>query len=477
MKNIRVRFAPSPTGKLHIGNLRTAIFNWLFARHNNGKFLIRIEDTDLERSTKENTDGILDVLNWMEMTSDEPVVIQTSLIKQHHALVQKLLEEGKAYKCFCSQEHLEAQRKELEEKGEFFKYPGTCKNLSEKEKEANSNKPFVVRFKLPEQEVIEFNDLIKGTVSFDMNQFDDFIIVRSDGSLTYNFVVVHDDILMKISHIIRGEDHLINTPKQIFLYQAAGATPPYFAHLPMILGASGQKLSKRDATTAVLDYRKKGFLSGALLNYLVRLGWSHGDQEIFTKDELIKFFELEHVGKKASIFDTAKLEWVNSVYIKAMSAEDLLNNIIWFVDSEFESKTVSLSKQQLLDLLNLYKERVNTLSELANLIVLASVPPVVYDQESVKKWCLKSTLSVLQKLEEELLNISDFSKDNLQAMVKTLSKSLDLKMGNVAQPIRIALIGSDSGPGVFDMLDLFGKKISLQRLKLFYEFLEKYNFE
>lgn len=334
-QHVRVRFAPSPTGNLHIGGLRTTIFNWLFARHNNGKFLIRIEDTDPERSKPEYTESILETFAWMDITSDEPIVIQSERLPEHRRVAEQLIAQAKAYRCFCSQEEvIERHKQKVGADDLFIKYDGKCKN--KKVIEGDLLRPHVIRFALPYKKgAITWLDLIRGEVTFDADQLDDFIIVRSDGMPMYNFVVVIDDAFMKISHVIRGEEHISNTPKQILLYQACGYALPQFAHLSMILGPSGEKLSKRDGAVSVLEYKKMGYLPDALFNYLVRLGWAHGDQEVFTRDELIKFFTLEAVNKKGAIFDPQKLDWMNGVYIRALSDHELLMRIINDVMPDF----------------------------------------------------------------------------------------------------------------------------------------------
>src|ERR1700733_99493 len=295
--SVRVRFAPSPTGHLHIGGMRSAIFNWLFARHNNGSFLLRIEDTDRERSKQEYTDSILASFAWMRIDWDEPVVIQSERAKRHQEVAQKLYAQGKAYYCICTPEQV--QDRLAAQSGfdiNFMKYDGLCRNAS--------HTKGALRFKIPDDITeVTFHDLIRDTITIGIDQLDDFILVRSDGTPMYNFVVVVDDADMKISHVIRGEEHIANTPKQILLYQACGFPLPYFAHLPMILGPDGNKLSKRDAATGVFEYKQLGYIPDPLFNYLVRLGWSHGDQEIFTREEVIQFFDLAHVGKKGAIFD------------------------------------------------------------------------------------------------------------------------------------------------------------------------------
>jgi len=316
--NVRVRFAPSPTGYLHIGNLRTALFNWLFARHYDGTFLVRLEDTDRERSTKEYADSLFDILEWIGLTSDEPVIKQTDRFGEYKQLIEQLLEQGKAYRCFCSSEEIEARQKAAGLDPAYAGYDSFCANGTHGKND--SSKPYVIRFKIPRNiEEITFNDLIRGQITVKTAELDDFVIARSDGTPTYNFVVVIDDAAMRITHVIRGEDHISNTPKQIFLYQAFGYKVPQFAHMPLILGPSGARLSKREAATSVVDYRGEGYLPDALINYLARLGWSHGDQEIFTRQELIDYFTIDNVGKKGSIFDKEKLDWVNGLYMRQVA--------------------------------------------------------------------------------------------------------------------------------------------------------------
>ncbi|GMU19625.1 MAG: hypothetical protein AMXMBFR12_08170 [Candidatus Babeliales bacterium] len=320
--SVRVRFAPSPTGHLHIGGMRSAIFNWLFARHYNGAFLLRIEDTDVERSKKEYTDSILASFAWMHVDWDEPVVIQSERIARHKEVAAQLLAQGKAYYCTCSQEQVVERIKNKPGFDEnFIKYDGFCRD-----KKNNSG---AIRFRIPNNcQAIKWHDLIRDEIRIEPDQLDDFIIVRSDGTPMYNFVVVVDDADMRITHVIRGEEHIANTPKQILLYQACNFKLPEFAHLPMSLGSDGSKLSKRDAATGVFEYKAAGYLPDALFNYLVRLGWAHGDQEIFTKDEMITYFDLAHVGKKGAIFDQQKLDWLNGVYMRDTLDVQLLDIIL-----------------------------------------------------------------------------------------------------------------------------------------------------
>ncbi len=463
--SIRVRFAPSPTGHLHIGGLRAALFNWLYARHTGGSFLIRIEDTDLERSKPEYTDSILASFAWCNIQSDEPIVIQSQRIAEHKKIIEQLLKNKRAYYCYCTQAEVTTRHGvEPEDPYTAVKYDGRCRNRVPSPDDAG--KPFAIRFALPQDRTtISFNDLIRGTVTFDMDQFDDFIIARSDGSPMYNFVVVVDDHYMKISHVIRGEDHISNTPKQIFLYEACGFPVPQFAHLPLILGPEGNRLSKRDAATSVLEYRLNGYLPDALLNYLVRLGWAHGDQEVFTREELISLFTLEAVGKKGSIFDQTKLDWINSVYIRERTPESLLSYIHEHIDAAFASLCEGWDKAMICDAIALYKDRVATVRELMQEVRLLHNGPFEYTDEEYSAWCVSPEQKKnIKTLRDACASMTIWSKDGLSQEVKTLSKQHDLKLVALAQPLRLALIGKTAGPGAFDMAALVGQQETVQRL-------------
>lgn len=463
--NIRVRFAPSPTGYLHIGGLRTALFNWLFARHNNGKFLVRIEDTDKQRSKPEYTQDILNALDWTKLLSDESMVYQSELIGRHRELVDKLLKEGKAYKCFCPEKKID------DKETDFDKYNKVCRNYNPVEKDLNGS--FVVRFKLPDDiKEICFNDLIRGEICFDIDQLDDFVILRPDGNPTYNFVVVVDDADMGITHVIRGEDHISNTPKQILLYKALGFVVPDFAHLPLILGSSGQKLSKRDVSTAVLDYSKKGYLPEALCNYLVRLGWSHGDQEIFTQQELVKYFSLESVGKKGSIFDLVKLDWVNGIYIKQSSDQDIYNYIIKYIDDSISKYLNLWDCNKILEAINLYKDRSKTLFDLVVDIKEIYKGPSSFDDQQLSNFDKEKLECYMCVLENALFQLEDFNLENLKKTVKNICTNIKIKMPDIAKPLRLAIAGKESSPGIFDLLILIGKEESIRRINKFREYMK-----
>ena len=452
---VRVRFAPSPTGYLHIGSFRTALFNWLFARHNNGVFLVRIEDTDRERFSPEYVESIMEALRWVDLIPDEPVVVQSERLHEHERVLETLLQEKKAYKCFCTKEDI------IKRAGDtaFISYDGLCRDADQ-----SSQKPYVIRFKIPDITQVSFDDLIRGRVSFPADQLDDFIIARSDGRPTYNFVVVVDDAAMAITQVIRGEDHISNTPKQILLYEACGYTVPQFAHIPLILGPCGDRLSKRDGATSALEYKQMGYLPDALINYLVRLGWSHGDQELFSRKELIELFMLSAVGKKGSIFDIDKLNWVNGVYIRESSADELLTYITTELDAAFVSSLSEWDSTRIEHAVDLYKERVHTLRELMRDVTLLYTGPKTYEQPDLDKWIDSQTPQHMDELILLLKSHTHASIEELKQAVKGLAQTLDIKLVKLAQPMRIALIGSSAGPGVFEMLSIVGIPQALTRL-------------
>ncbi len=467
---VRVRFAPSPTGFLHIGGLRTALFNWLFAQHVQGSFLVRIEDTDRDRFSDEYEYAITSSLQWAGILSAEPIVYQHARQKEHQKAVDQLIEQGKAYYCFCSLDQLQQKRQASQDEKETYIYDKTCRFL-QPTKEDIKHKPYVVRFKVAvDSDFLTFDDAIRGTVTLPTEHIDDFVLARSDGSMTYNFAVVIDDHFMRISHVIRGEDHIVNTGKQILLYQAFGWTIPVFGHVSLILGSSGQKLSKRDAAVGVQDYKEKGFLADALCNYLVRLGWSHGDQEVFTIDEMIQYFDITHVSTHGAIFDYNKLLWLNSVYIKAKTPAELLALINQNLEINLVAKTAEFTQEQRLAVISLYQDRSQTLKELVDGIMQLYHAPKSYDAESMTTWVNDQTKLLVQELLQQLV-AKDFTKLVLQDCVKLFAKDTEIKFPAIAQPIRIALIGSSHGPGIFEMLEILGKDEALHRLQMFIQCL------
>ena len=472
MNPVRVRYAPSPTGHLHVGSLRTALYNWLFARHTKGAFLLRIEDTDLERSKPEYTESILQSLAWASIEPDEPVVIQSQRIEEHKAIAQKLLKEGKVYPCFCTPEELRARLGEsASQEGSYTRYDEKCRTLAVTPEDLK--KPHALRFKLPhDRTFISFNDLIRGEVRFERDQLDDFIIVRSDGTPMYNFVVVIDDAFMRISHILRGEDHISNTPKQILIYEACGYSIPFFAHFSLILGPDGHRLSKRHGATAVLDFKQRGFLAQALCNYLVRLGWSHGDQEIFTTQELIEYFSLEHMSKKGAIFDSKKLEWVNSMYIKKMSPEELVKHIEDDVEPDFKKQVSNWSTPMLYRMVSLFQERAKTLRELVDEVRGLHDRPHEYSVD-ISAYRQPAVIEYLTAFQEALEKHEDVSVESVEQSIKDICQRYGIEMKQIAQPLRIALTGKSSSPGVAQLIAVLGKEESIQRIGYFIKRLKE----
>ncbi len=469
---IRVRYAPSPTGHLHVGSLRTALYNWLFARHTGGTFLLRIEDTDLERSKEEFTESIMRSLAWASIEPDEPVVIQSLRIDQHRAVAQDLLNQGKVYRCFCTQEELRERLGEsAAQEGSYTRYDEKCRTREIAPDDLT--KPFALRFKIPhDREYISFDDLIRGTVRFERDQLDDFIIVRSDGTPMYNFVVVVDDAFMRITHILRGEDHISNTPKQILLYEACSYPLPQFAHFSLILGPDGHRLSKRHGATAVLDFMHRGFLAKALCNYLVRLGWSHGDQEIFTTQELIEYFSLEHMSKKGAIFDSKKLEWVNSMYIRALTPDELTLLIERDVEPHFKKSLGNWSSHVVNRILDLYKERVKTLKELVDDVRSLHERPQVFSGD-LSEYARPQSSEYVQAFYNELESQEEGSHDSVDLLIKTICQRYGIGMAQIAQPLRIALTGKSSSPGVAHLIAVLGKDESVHRIGYFISYLKE----
>ncbi len=461
---VRVRFAPSPTGHLHIGGLRTAIFNWLYAKHCNGAYLLRIEDTDIQRSKKEYLKSQLDSLKWMNLLPDEEIVFQSSRQKEHLKVAYRLMQEGKAYPCFC--EPKDATQKIMElESGVVSKYSGYCRD--KKWTEEDLKKPHAIRLRIPEEvQFVKFVDLIRGEIVVEREQLDDFVIVRRDGTPTYNFVVVLDDIFMRVSHVIRGEDHISNTPKQILIYNILGENLPKYAHLPLILGQSGGKLSKRDAAVAVESYKREGFLADALFNYLVRLGWSYGDQEIFSRAELVEKFDVSDVGKKGAVFDIKKLRWLNGIYIRKLNYEEMLT-AIEEMDSESKKRLeASWQPDKLEILLHEYGQRAETLSELVDDILSFAEVPDFLDVNLISKWVDENTDKILEDYINRLSDLPILNHESLLNLARVVCEKWGIKLVRLAQPLRLALTGKIFSPGVFELIALIGKKEATKRINL-----------
>jgi len=458
MSNVRVRFAPSPTGYLHIGGARTALFNYLFARHNQGTFVLRIEDTDTVRSTRESVDEILKAMSWLGLSWDEGPYYQSERFPLYKQKVQQLLDAGKAYRCYCTPEELDRKREQAMAEGRKPKYDGTCRNLSE----PVEGKPFVVRFRSPENGITTFNDLIKGPISVNNDELDDIIIQRSDGTPTYNFVVVVDDAEMGITHVIRGDDHVNNTPRQILMYEALGAPLPCFAHVPMILGSDKTRLSKRHGATSVMAYGEMGYLPEALVNYLVRLGWSCGDQEIFSMEELIEKFSLENVGRSAGVFNPEKLLWLNSHYIKEGDPA-FLGNLL-----QRQLERIGLHpvcKEKLPAVVDLFAERDKTLEEMARSAAFLFVEEPEIDEAGAKKFLTEANRGLFEKIIAYLEACDPFTHEGVEQCVEKVMAETGLKMGKIAQPIRVAVTGATSGPSVFAILPVLGREATLKRLR------------
>ena len=463
MNQARVRFAPSPTGYLHVGGVRTALFNWLFARHEKGVFILRIEDTDRDRSTPEAIQAILDGMKWVGLDWDEGPIYQTARLAIYKEQADRLLAEGKAYLCYCTEEELEARRKEALARKELPKYDGRCRRRSGA---APAGVSPVTRFVSPQDGQTTVHDLIKGDVTFDNAQLDDLVIVRSNGMPTYNFGVVVDDARMKITHVIRGDDHLNNTPRQILLYRALGYEPPQFGHLSMILGMDKVKLSKRHGATSVLEYQEAGYLPEALVNYLVRLGWSHGDQEVFSMQEMIEKFSLENITKSPAAFNPEKLLWLNGHYLKTADTKRVVEVLIPFLrkrgvlDGGAQPDAAWLEK-----LVVALRERSQTLVEMADKAALFFQESVLMDQDAAKKFLTVAMRPAFARLVAVLDQMSVFEHDALEEGFKSVLAETGLSMGKLAQPVRVALTGGTVSPGIFDVMVLLGRDRTLARLK------------
>lgn len=458
MSELRVRFAPSPTGYLHVGGARTALFNWLLAKNVGGTFILRIEDTDVERSTKESVDAILEGMKWLGLDCDEGPFYQSDYFPLYKEYVQKLVDSGKAYKCYCKSEDLEAKRELAMKEGRKPKYDGTCRDLPQQPED----KPYVIRFRAPQGGFTSFKDLIKGKISFPNDELDDLIIQRTDGTPTYNFCVVIDDATMKITTVIRGDDHVNNTPRQIQLYEALGFPVPQFAHVPMILGADKARLSKRHGATSVIAYRDMGYLPEALLNYLVRLGWSSGDDEIFSIDEMIAKFDISNVGRSASVFNTEKLNWLNAHYIKAGDPERLADLLLPHLSKR---EVTTLGGPDLMMVVKALQQRSQTLEDMADRAVFFYNAPNVYDDAAFAKYDNNQMIEVFDAAISKFMTAPLPDEASVEALLKEISVEKELKMGLVGQPIRIALSGCAQAPGLGEIIMALGKEETIKRIE------------
>ncbi|MFO7964886.1 MAG: glutamate--tRNA ligase [Desulfobacterales bacterium] len=465
MEKVITRFPPSPTGYLHIGGARTALFNWLYARHMNGRFVLRIEDTDVRRSTKESVDAIFDALTWLGIDWDEGPWFQSQRFELYREYIQKLVASGHAYYCTCSVEKLEAMRQKAMAEGTKPKYDGTCR-----EKCLEQSPDAVVRFKAPLAGTTTINDVIKGPIVFQNTEIDDFIIQRSDGTPTYHLAVVVDDITMKINTIIRGDDHVNNTPKQILLYGGLGEALPVYGHVPMVLGSDRTRLSKRHGAMSVTAYRDMGYLPEALLNYLVRLGWSYGDQEFFTVTELIEKFSLENIGKSAGIFNPEKLLALNADHIQAARPERLQKPLLPFLlDKGFSAK----EGDYLVKVIQTLQPRSKTLVEMAEGAAFYFKDDIRYEEKAADKFLKPETAAPMDLLAKGIANMAPFTEAALEDLFRQVMAETGLKLGKIAQPVRVALTGKTASPGIFEIIEVLGKERTVHRLNKAIEFIEK----
>lgn len=457
MTQFRYRFAPSPTGYLHIGGARTALFNWLLARQSKGKFLLRIEDTDKERSTQASVDAILESLQWMGIDWDEEPVIQSSRSEIHKEHVEKLLKAGKAYKCFCTPDELTQRREALMKAGQKPKYDGRCRSADQ-----NQDRPYCVRFLSEDKGSTVVHDLIQGDVTFQNEELDDLVIARTDGTPTYNFVVVIDDMAMGMTHVIRGNDHLNNTPRQIQLYQAFGYPLPQFGHLALILGEDRSRLSKRHGATSVMQYKEEGFLPEALCNFLARIGWSHGDEEIFSMPELIEKFSLKNVVKSSGVFNQEKLVWLNHHYLRQKTDKELVALTRPFFEKEgLKIEDGAYAEKVILSL----KEKAKRLPEYVTQGYYFFTDELKQDPKAVAEWLDEKHVALLKQLHDKLSILAAWTEENLKAAFEAVLVANNEKMKSLAQPVRVALTGSVISPGIYELMMILGKEKTLGRLK------------
>ena len=454
---VRTRFAPSPTGFLHIGGARTALFSWLYARKHGGTFILRIEDTDLERSTAESVNAILEGMTWLGLEYDEGPFRQTERFDRYAQVIQQLLEEGKAYRCYCSKERLEQLREGQMARKEKPRYDGQCRHLKSAPAGAGD---FVVRFKNPEEGVVVVEDQVRGRVVFQNSELDDLIIARSEGTPTYNFTVVVDDLDMRITHVIRGDDHLNNTPRQINILKALGAAPPVYAHVPMILGEDGKRLSKRHGAVSVMQFREEGFLPEAVLNYLARLGWSHGDQEIFSVDEMIALFDIPDINNSASSINPGKLLWLNQHYIKNKDPAHVAHHLSWHIG---QLGLDPAAGPPLAEAVTALCERAKTLKDMAEQCIYFYRDIADYDAAAAKH-LTDAVVTPLETLRQRLADLPEWSDAAIHQAVADTAEAYGLKLGKLAQPLRVVVTGGTVSPPIDATLRLLGRARSLQRL-------------
>lgn len=465
---MRTRFAPSPTGVLHIGGARTALFNWLLARRHGGAFVLRIEDTDTERSTRDSIEQIIDALSWLGLEADEGPFLQTDRLDRHRAVAHQLLDAGLAYRCYCSREELAAMREEQRSRGLKPRYDGRWRSRTTSIPGVDP----VVRFKNPIAGSVRVRDRIRGEVVFENSELDDLVILRSDGIPTYNFSVVIDDADMGITHVVRGDDHLNNTPRQINIMSALDLSPPEYAHVPMILGSDGSRLSKRHGAVNVTDYRDAGYLPEAVLNYMVRLGWSHGDQEIFEMDEMIRAFSLEQVNESAASFDPDKFLWVNEQWLRRAPNHRLAPLLATYLEGAGVEGVGLAATPPLEEIVDVQRHRAKTLVEMAEKSLFIYRAVEAYAPKAAKQHLRGVALPVLKRLHERLGELGEWTVESTQAAVESVAGELELKMGKVAQPLRVAVTGESASPGIGQTLALIGREKTLRRLVRAVEFVK-----
>ncbi len=454
---VRTRFAPSPTGYLHVGGARTALFSWLYARKHGGKFVLRIEDTDLERSTEESVNAILEGMTWLGLDYEEGPFYQTHRFQHYDKAIDRLMQKGLAYRCNCSRERLDDLREQQMQRKEKPRYDGHCRHAN-----ISADEPHVIRFKNPQDGAVAIDDIVRGKVVFANSELDDLIIRRTDGSPTYNLTVVVDDADMQITHVIRGDDHLNNTPRQINLLNALGLPVPEYAHLPMILGDDGARLSKRHGAVSVMQYKENGYLPEALLNYLVRLGWSHGDQELFSIDEMIQLFELENVNKAPSSFNTEKLNWINQQYLKEDSPERVAHLLSMHL-GELDIDPAA-DGPNLVEVVHAQRERAQTLTELAEISRFYYQDFEEYNEKAAKKAFKVAAIEPLSVVKQHIEAIQDWSRENLHAAIEATVAQLEIGFGKVGMPLRTAVTGGAPSPDLDLTLYLIGKDACLRRI-------------
>ncbi|WP_286232609.1 glutamate--tRNA ligase [Thalassotalea sediminis] len=457
--SLTTRFAPSPTGYLHVGGARTALYSWLYAQKNGGDFILRIEDTDLERSTQASVDAIMDGMNWLNLSWTKGPYFQTERFDRYKEVIQQLIASGNAYRCYSTAEEVEAMREEARAKGEKEKYNGMWRDKTD----YPDSKPYVIRFKNPLDGNVVINDLVKGEIVISNEELDDLIIARSDGSPTYNLTVVVDDWDMGVTHVVRGDDHVNNTPRQINILKALGAPLPEYAHIPMILGDDGKRLSKRHGAVSVMQYRDDGYLPEALLNYLVRLGWSHGDQEIFSREEMIELFDLTGCNRAPSAFNTEKLIWVNQHYIKSLDPEYVAKHLAWHMhDQNIDTD----NGPALSDIVKVQADRVKTLKEMAEISRYFYQDFTEFDAKAAKKHLRPVAEQPLQVVKEKLAGLTEWQADNIHKAINDTAEALELGMGKVGMPLRVAATGAGNSPSLDITLALLPQDKVLARIDM-----------